>query len=298
MKNKSAFFIAFILGVVLPMLLLRTMPTVEKKEYKSFNIRVLNENKTEIMDINDYLVGVLLYEMPGDFELDALRAQAVAARTFALYDISKHESNAVCTESICCQGYISPDEYLSAGGSVDVVTKMIEAVRSTDGEVLVYNGNLIEATYFSSAGGRTERAVDVWGEDVPYLQSVESEEGDRTHTTQIALKDFCVTLGIANAYLHVDDVTHTYGGGIESITINGKTFTGTQLRKVLGLRSTQIEFQFTEDSVIVTTRGYGHRVGMSQYGANAMALEGTDYIDILEHYYTGTLVCRYNDNNN
>ena len=128
------------------------------------------------------------------------------------------------------------------------------------------------------------------------MHSVESEEGDMTHITQIPLEDFCSKLDIENIDVHIDDVTYTHGGGIEFITINGKEVSGTALRKILGLRSTHIELQFVADVVIVITRGYGHRVGMSQYGANAMALNGADYIEILEHYYTGATVCRYNDN--
>ena len=252
------------------------------------------------MGLEDYLTGVVLAEMPASFEPEALKAQSVVARTYTMraYNGSaKHDTGAVCTDSACCQGYISEEDYLAKGGTQEGIEKIREAVLATSGYVLTYEGELIEATYFSCSGGTTEDAVAVWGTDVPYLRSVSSPgEEAATHYTDT------VTFPVSEleAALDVDlsgsesgwfsDIAYTAGGGVASIAIGGKTFTGTELRKALGLRSTAFSMETDGDVVFVTTRGYGHRVGMSQYGADAMAASGSTYAEILAHYYQGTVL--------
>ena len=169
------------------------------------------------------------------------------------------------------------------------------AAQATAGMVLVYNGNLIEATYFSCSGGQTEDAVAVWGTDVPYLRSVESPgEEFATHytdTVTYTLAEFLRLLNIVNLPSGVPlfgEIEHTAGGGVASLQIAGKTFAGTQIRNILGLRSTAFTMSQIGSNVIITTRGYGHRVGMSQYGAEAMAVSGRTFEEILSHYYQGT----------
>lgn len=250
------------------------------------------------MNLEEYLCGAVLAEMPASFEQEALKAQAVAARTYALRAIvtgGKHGDGSVCDQASCCQAYILPADYLENGGAKENAKKIRIAVEKTAGQVLIYEGNLIEATYFSCSGGRTEDAIAVWGVEYPYLKAVDSpgEEfalhfTDRVIFTVAELEE---RLGVA----FKSDITRwfsepslTAGGGVDTITIAGKIFSGTQMRQLLGLRSTAFSVETDGMLVTVTTRGYGHRVGMSQYGAEAMALEGADFKQILAHYYPGT----------
>ena len=253
------------------------------------------ESLQEVL-LNDYLTGVLLCEIPGDFHVEAKKAQAVVARTYALRRLdgnSKHPG-AVCTDSSCCQGYLDPDAYEDKH-AVEEAKMVVEA---TDGEVLTYDGELIDATYFSCSGGMTEDAVAVWGSDVPYLQSVSSpgEEiaAHYTDTVFFSKAQLETLLGVKlSGQKYVGATAYTEGGGVASVTIGGQTFRGTDLRTLLGLRSTAFAMDVTEEGILFTTKGYGHRVGMSQYGAQAMALSGSRYGQILGHYYRGTLLTNW-----
>jgi stage II sporulation protein D len=289
-------WIAILLGAVLPMVLMNTFETKTKEKEYSIEIAVLIDETVVYMDIEEYLLGVLLAEMPANFGEEALKAQAVAARTFTLYkkeNGAKHQNADVCDLSACCQGYISPTKYISQGGDTMVVYKMLGAVSQTMGQALYYENALIEATYFSSSGGRTEDAQAVWGAAVPYLQSVESKEEDMSQKKNIMKDDFCTALGLPEGDVCIETPTYTKGGGIDKVFINGKLFTGMQLRKSLNLRSTKITFTVEGDGVQIVTKGYGHRVGMSQYGADAMAASGSDYEEILLHYYSGITIQPY-----
>ena len=212
---------------------------------------------------------------------------------------SKHDDADICTDPGCCQGYKSPDAYLSAGGSESAVEKVRLAVLETNGLVLRYDGQLIDATYFSCSGGTTEDAVAVWGQDVPYLQAVESpgeEDAPRfTDSVEFSSSEFAEKLGLSAAGDPAGwfgAVEYTEGGGVDTMVIRGKRFTGPQLRSKLGLRSTALEISVAGKTITVTTRGFGHRVGMSQYGAQAMAQAGESFQSILAHYYTGTELVR------
>ena len=270
---------------------------------QKLKIPVLQGQQLVQMELEEYLLGVLLAEMPSTFEPEALKAQAVAARTFTLWNCTRpgvHASGGVCTESSCCQGYISPLRYLQQGGTNAQIEKIRSAVAATAGQVVYYEGELILATYFSCSGGITESAVAVWGKDYPYLQSVESpgEEQAAWYSDQreFTVEEFEQALGISltgvpGTWFGV--ITYTSGGGVKTADICGTSFQGTELRTKLGLRSTAFTLSASEQGVTVYTRGYGHRVGLSQYGADAMALTGSDYKDILCHYYPGTTVERY-----
>lgn len=296
MRKGKEIFLAILLGIILPLLLLYCPKTKNETAEDDITIAVLMEDGVKNMDIEEYVLGVLLGELPGDFETEAIKAQAVAARTFALYRKERqmvHQDADVCTQSICCQAYMDPSGYIANGGTADVVSKMRQCVQATKSEVLFYRGELIDATYFSSTGGRTEDAQAVWGSFVPYLQSVVSGEIENPQTICFSKKDFCTALGLPVDEVRVDAPIYTTGGGLENVLINGISFTGTQLRQSLGLRSTQITFTVDKDSVQITTNGYGHRVGMSQYGAEAMATRGSNYKKILKHYYSGVTIGRY-----
>lgn len=266
-------------------------------------LRVLVGGEVTEMTVSDYLAGTLAAEMPSDFPMEALKAQAVASRTFALKqaEAGKHTNADVCTDSACCQGWTSE---VSAGA----MARFSRAVAETDGLVVTYGDSLIDATFFSCSGGRTEAAVAVWGSDIPYLQSVESpgeEDAPRyQETVSLDADDFADLLREAYPEMNLSGpprawfgpFTRTEGGGIGTVFIGGVRVEGTALRRLFSLRSTDIDISVTEDAVQITTTGFGHRVGMSQYGARAMAEGGADFEEILLHYYSGTeikkLLCR------
>lgn len=315
MKQMWAdFFFALIMGLLVPALILGVMlelrqkgdaahlsenPAATQRMDETIRISVLDENgQMQQMDMDEYLVGVILREMPAEFEQQTRMAQAVVARTYALRRntvSAKHDAGAVCMDSACCQAYIAPEAYLASGGSQQAVESARQAAKDTSGLVLVYQGALAEATYFSCSGGRTEDAAAVWGSDVPYLRSVESPgEEDAVHytdTVTMTADAFCNALGIElGAYSGnmIGQVSYTQGGGVESIEIAGIAFSGKELRNLLDLRSTAISITVMEAHVVISTKGFGHRVGMSQYGADAMAVDGCDFRQILAHYYPGT----------
>ena len=262
------------------------------------SISVLLDGQTREMSLQDYLTGVLLAEMPTDFPAEALKAQAVASRTFALHQrvARKHTNADICGDSACCQGWVS-----SEGFSAEAVKNAAEAVAATDGLALCYDGELIDATFFSCSGGSTEAAVEVWGSDVPYLQAVESpneEDAPRyCDETSLPRAEFVRILqtenpAITGAEPLLGTITRTQGGGVATATLCGQVFEGTTLRRLFGLRSTDLTIRDEGERIVLTTRGFGHRVGMSQYGARAMAEAGDGFETILLHYYQGAALYR------
>lgn len=257
-----------------------------------------NDGTVEIMDMDDYLMGVILGELPANFEIEAKKAQAVAARTYARkawITGGKHGDGSVCGNSACCQAYILPDAYLARGGTSRAVEEAGMAAEETSGMVLTYEGTLIEATYFSCSGGSTEDAVAVWGTDFPYLRAVESPGEDHaahnTDTVCFTKEQFADKLGLTltgDPENWFGTAVYTAGGGIDTLVIGGKSFKGTDLRSKLGLYSTAFSVAVKNDGITITTKGYGHRVGLSQYGADAMAMDGSTFEEILAHYYPGT----------
>ena len=250
------------------------------------------------MDMDAYLVGVVLAEMPASFELEALKAQAVVARTYTQKAVTtggKHGDGSVCTQYSCCQAYITESGYLAKGGTQESIDKVSSAVRATSGCVLTYDGELIEATYFSCSGGITEDAAAVWGTDYPYLRSVKSpgeeEAAYYTDTVEFTAQAFQDALGVSlsgEPESWFGSVTYTAGDGVDTMDIGGVSYSGTKLRSLLGLRSTSFTVSVSGESITITTRGFGHRVGMSQYGADAMAVAGSGFAEILAYYYQGT----------
>ena len=300
---KKQVILAFLLGLVLPlgwMCWKSGGPQLSteslEEDGEPVTLAVLHEGQVLQMDLEAYVTGVVLAEMPGSFHPEALKAQAVVARTYGVKRSTgggKHENAAVCTQSSCCQGYRPAEVYLDEGGQQETVEKVEQAVRETAGQVLRYEGTLIDATYFSCSGGSTEAAVEVWGADVPYLQAVDSPgEEDAVHYTDqvvFSTAEFSALTGCEGAPDRwLGQVHYTQGGGVDTIELGGRIFTGRQLRELLGLKSTDFSLEITGETVTITTHGFGHRVGMSQYGAQAMAQQGSSYQDILRHYYQGT----------
>ena len=262
---------------------------------------LLKDGTVQTMELDEYITCVVLREMPADFELEALKAQAIVARTYTLRRVKKggkHDNADVCADSSCCQGFQSPKDYLDHGGTEELLTKVMNAVSGTNEEVILYENELIDATYFSCSGGITEDAVAVWGTDVPYLQATQSPgEEQATHyvdTVTFSISEFMQKLSLdTDETVVIRQITYTAGGGVETINICGKEFSGTQMRKKLNLRSTAFFITVVGNKVTVTTKGFGHRVGMSQYGADAMAIAGKDCYEILKHYYQGVEITKY-----
>lgn len=326
-ENGKIWLMAIVMGIVLPGLFFSVAEKVVKRpaategtqqtDYTTQQmglppfdtgifVPILHDEKFEQMELNTYLTGVLLGEMPTEFDPEALKAQAVVARTYTLKRNTtglKHPGGAVCTDSTCCQAYCGIENFLLEGGTQQELNKVKLAVQETGQQVLTYQGALIEATYFSCSGGKTEDAQAVWGAEIPYLQSVDSpgEENAAHYTDQTTFtaSQFANRLGFVPKtppLSWLGQTTYTQGGGVDTIVIDGKTYKGTEIRQKLGLRSTAFTIEIAGDSVQVTTRGFGHRVGMSQYGAEAMAVQGSNYREILNHYYPGTELVAYLQN--
>jgi stage II sporulation protein D len=312
--KKYIFPLALFLVVILPSMLVthdqmelfdvdEMQPSSEPIPINDIMIRVKDGESIIQMELENYLLCVLLGEVPVEFEPEAIKAQSVATRTYTLRKVNnqfKHEDADVCTEASCCQAFISEETFLHSGGSHEDLIKMKNITQATFGEVLTYQGNLIEATYFSCSGGKTEDAVAVWGTSIPYLKSVDSPgEEHAAHfedSFRFSIKSFCRQLGITQESMITDDnlkLSYTEGNGVDKLRIGDEEFSGTQLRTLLSLPSTCFTISVQDDEVFVNTRGHGHRVGMSQYGADAMAMEGKSYREILSYYYPGTQLEKY-----
>lgn len=274
-----------------------TPPQVMEEVQRVYIPVVKPDGRLEVMELEEYVCRVVLGEMPMNFEAEALKAQAVATRTYTMRRVQRGDKHngAVCTNYACCQAYREPENYLEQGGTQEKLDRLWDAVEQTRGQVLRYNGELITATYFASAGGATEDACAVWGSEVPYLVSVPSPDNGLGKTVTFKPKEFQSKLGVVlegDPTSWFGKITYTTGGGVETIQIGGKTYSGTKLRSLLGLRSTAFTITAKSDCITFSTQGFGHRVGMSQYGADAMAVTGSTYDQILLHYYPGTALTK------
>lgn len=274
--------------------------TVQAEPTESFDdaltLRVQTQDGVLELSLHEYLTGVVLAEMPTDFAPEALKAQAVASRTYALRKSAarKHANADICGSYACCQAWMPTQEY----AGTDALEKAEQAVRETDGLVVTYDGSLIDATFFSCAAGMTESALAVWGSDVPYLQAVESPEREERYEQAVTVPaaEFADTLRGRYPEISLDGSpetwfgaqTRTAGGGLDTIEIGGVSLRGTELRTLFSLRSTVMTLTPEADGVKIATSGYGHRVGLSQYGADALAAQGEDFETILLHYYQNT----------
>ena len=257
--------------------------------YRS-NGSVINLNMT------DYLIGVVSSEMPASFNLEALKAQSVLARTYAL---KAKQTGKKLTDTVSTQSYIDIDQMKNKWGNSfnTYYNKIKNAVENTNGEYLSYNGNYIEALYHSTNNGKTESSLDVFGNYYPYLISVSSEYDKNAssylRTINMPLDTISNKLGLnLNNDSVISILSYTDGGNIKEININGNNFSGKKVRELLGLRSADFDISISDNNANITTRGYGHGVGMSQYGANGMANAGYGYKDILSHYYPGTTLTK------
>ena len=267
-----------------------------------------DDGQVEELTMEAYLWGVVAAEMPASFEEEALKAQACAARTYTVVcqnsSSPKHPDADICADSTCCQAYIAREAAqarwgLNAGEYTD---KIQRAVAGTDGLGVLYEGAPIQALFFSSAAGRTVDAVEVWGNSVDYLKSVDSPEGDEVpnYRTQVVLTADQVRELTLAAYPGADlsgdpagwfgEPSLGEGSAVSSIPLGGVTLTGSQVRSLFSLRSASFTVSWDGTAFTFDVTGYGHGVGMSQYGANAMARDGSGFRDILTWYYTGAQV--------
>lgn len=273
-------------------------------------VRVLCEDgSVSEMNMGEYLWGVVAAEMPAAFETEALKVQAVAARTYTLWKTQHNSAHVgaadVCMDYTCCQAWISPEKAAENWGADAELyhAKITAALAATDGQVLCWEGQPIQAVFHSSSAGRTEDAVAVWGSTVPYLRSVDTPEGvdvPNYHSfvtvsaeeLAAAVEGFgCDLSGSPETWLGA--AVRTESGTVTTQEIGGKAVKGTALRTALGLRSAVFSVEYRDGSFTFSVTGYGHGVGMSQYGANALAQEGKDWREIAAWYYTGVTVETY-----
>jgi stage II sporulation protein D len=268
----------------------------------------LEDGEILTLTMDEYLWRVVAAEMPATFEQEALNAQAAAARTYTVSKQSRvtanHPEAAVCTDVTCCQAYLTRSEAADNWGenAQAYADKITQAVETTDGQVILYEGTPIQAVFFSSTQGETQAAVEVWGSAVPYLSAVASPEGEEVpnyHTqVRVGAEQFRETLltacpeadlsGSPDQWLGAAE--YSSSGGVTALTIGGVSLSGVQLRSLYGLRSTHFTLTAEGEELVFQVTGYGHGVGMSQYGANAMAQAGSDWREILTWYYTGVTV--------
>ncbi|WP_366292913.1 stage II sporulation protein D [Paenibacillus sp. AN1007] len=278
--------------------------------YPEPNVRVyLSATGTTIkLPLETYVTGVVAAEMPAEFKLEALKAQAIAARTFIVRRLEANDTSGVPSgtadvmDTVNHQVFIPPDQVKADWtrlGKAKEWEKLQQAVRESRDAVMTYQGRAITASFFSTSNGYTENAEDVWGSVVPYLKSVDSPWDKQlapgfTETVtmkrseilqKLKLDAVPVNAGKSGSWMKV--LSTTKGHRIKEMQIAGETFSGPEVRKLLGLRSSQFSWKTEGDEVQITTYGYGHGVGMSQWGANGMAQEGHTATQILKHYYTG-----------
>ncbi len=261
-------------------------------------VRVLTKNNTvEKINLEDYLVGVVSGEVPVSFEKEAIKAQAVAARTYALKQIENHKNYEYdVKDDTSSQVYQTDEELRNKWGNNydEYVKKIKKCVNETEGEYVSYNNEVIYAFFFSTSNGKTEDNKNVFGKDLPYLKVVdssfdESETKNFTTVKIVSLDDFYKQLDLEKSdELNITDIARTESGRISSIMVNGKAFTGRDFQKRLSLRSNDFTIQKNNENITITTKGFGHGVGMSQYGANALAKRHKTYDEILKYYYQGT----------
>lgn len=262
-------------------------------------VYITKEDKTVEMSLEDYIICVVSAEMPYTFHTEALKAQAVAARSYCLYKLgsSSHKDGAdVCTDYSHCQSYVSKDELILRYGNTtaeSILTKIKNAITETAGQIITYDGKPALAVFHSSSYLRTESSKNIWGGNVPYLTSVSTPESDRVSSVTLSDSDIASLFAVDSA-VKVNSsgkkgiyVTETDSGRADYICLSGLAVKAKTLRSQFGFKSTKFEFEEIDGGWKFTIHGYGHGVGMSQYGANEMAKTGSTYDEILLHYYTG-----------
>lgn len=285
--------------------------TSDKMDYPSETVSVYLHDKgiVENIELQPFLCGVLRGEMQPTYETEALKAQAVAAYTYLVYqklynyDLKKdaHFGADICTDPSHCKAYLSEETARSRWGDAwydKYDLKIKAAVADTLHEAIVYEDKVINAVFFSVSSGKTESAENVWGYAIPYLVEVDSiydtsAEGFESEVV-VSVAEFKDTLSrkfgcaFGESTLNIENINRSGAGGIITVTVGKKTISGTEFRTAFGLRSSNVVIEVENGNVVFKVKGYGHGVGMSQYGANQLAKQGYTYDEILRHYYLGT----------
>lgn len=290
--------------------------TEQVKEDITVSLLRTETGKIETMDLETYVIGVVSAEMPVNFEAEALKAQAVIARTYALRKMAddswstEPDHGDLCDDSAHCQAYYDQETLKTTWGNDfdEKYQKIRSAVTATTGQILTYDGEIAYTYYCSTCGGETASAKEVWGTDYPYLQSVachwDKDAPRYEETVDVALSDLpwllgdgtspCIAVATGEKVAEVPEVSgETESGRVQSVVYAGLTFSATDFRTALGLNSTHFTLDTDGDQLEITTIGYGHGVGLCQYGANGMAEEGYSYEEILAYYYQGTELTKY-----
>ena len=284
------------------------------QKYKTIKLLHTDTGKVEELNIDEYLYGVVSSEMPASYEIEALKAQAIVARTYTIYQAmnnsGKHENADICDNYACCQAWISKEERLAKWAQEEAESnwnKIVDAVNSTSGKIITYEGNPINAFFHANSGGVTESSLNIWGGvDYPYLKSVETvgEDGYTQYSSEVKLTKEELLNKIKEKYPDcVIDFTqqdcikileYTTSGRIKTIKFGNKEVAGTEARTLLGLKSTNFNVIIEGENVVFSVIGYGHGVGMSQTGADALAKSGSNYEEIIKHFYTNVEIIEVN----
>lgn len=256
-------------------------------------VSALVNNKKTDLSLEDYIVGVVSCEMPASFDIEALKAMSVAARTYALYKSERNKTLKTTTDDQCYIDESAMKEKWKNNFN-KYYNKINNAVNDTKGEYMTYNDKTIIAFYFSISNGKTENVENVFSQKLDYLVSVDSSWDKRNNSNEKNIKmkvsDFLKKLNINDNKINNIKIDRSNTNRINNIKVNNKNYKGTKFRSLLNLKSTDIEIKYDNDYVYIHTVGYGHGVGMSQYGANYMAQDGYKYDDILKHYYKGVKI--------
>ncbi len=299
-KTKISFLI--IASMLLPIIVAYIMPNSEKPHSDKIAVFDCDSGKIVIMDEEDYIVGVVAAEMPADFESEALKAQALAARTYlkGKSGCAAHPGADICTSSAHCQAYKSTEKLKEQWGSAfgEKFKKISDAVAATSGKIITYDGKPISAVFHSTSSGNTENSEDVWEKPVPYLKSVSSNfdsdspkyESEKRYSWDEFQKIIKSADEKVDFDLGIGGLETSRGGAIKKISVGGVDFKGTKIRELFALNSANFSIDIIDGEVIFTVHGYGHGVGMSQYGANFMAKSGKKFDEIIKHYYTGVKI--------
>ena len=277
------------------------------KQYTKIKLLHASTKKVEELPLDEYLYGVVSAEMPASFETEALKAQAVVARTYTLYKIvnnnKKHENADICDNSACCQAWISKEDRLEkwdAQNREEYWNKIVNAVNSTQGKIITYEGKPINAFFHANSGGATEAPVNVWGgTGYPYLQTVTTAGEDAytqySSSVTVTQKEFEEKIKEEHSDFKIDFKKedcikieeYTDGNRVKTIKVGNLTLSGVEIRNIFGLRSANFKVSMEKENIKFEVTGYGHGVGMSQTGADSLAKQGKNYEDIIHHYYTG-----------
>ena len=281
--------------------------TYDYQKYNTIKLLHTENNKIEEIDLDEYLYGVVSAEMPASFEEEALKAQAVVARTYTLYKIvnndGKHKNADICDSPNCCQAWISKEDRFAKWDDAEAQdnwSKIVSAVNSTQGKIVTYNGEPINAFFHSNSGGSTEAPIDVWGgSGYPYLQAVTTSGEDAysqySSKAEFTKQEFEDKIKEEHSDFKIDFnekdcikiEEYTDGNRVKKIKVGNLELSGVEIRNIFGLRSANFEISMEKDKIKFSVIGYGHGVGMSQTGADSLAKEGKNYEEIIHHFYTG-----------